>query len=151
MAAPSSAEPVDHFEIREVLARYMRAMRLHDVDLMDDVFTPDAVIDYTAIGGSKISWAETKPWLAGMIAVEHFILFVGDVYPTFSADGASAAVESTWHGVFQPTADAPPLMIYGTYADEFVRRPDGWRISARTDQPALQVAGVAAPQAEPPG
>jgi hypothetical protein len=145
-----SAEPVDHFEIREVLARYMRAMRLHDVDLMDDVFTADAVIDYTAIGGSKTSWAETKDWLDGMIAVEHFILFVGDVYPTFSDDRDRASVESTWHGVFVATADAPPLMIYGTYADEFVRTPDGWRISARTDQPALQVVGTAAPQAPPP-
>ena len=46
-----AAEPDDHAALREVLARYMRAMRLHDVDLMDDVFTPDAVIDYTAIGG----------------------------------------------------------------------------------------------------
>ena len=145
-----AAAAQDLAAIREVLARYMRAMRLHDVDPMDDVFTADAVIDYSAIGGSKTSWAETKPWLAGMIAVEHFILFVGDVYPTYSDDGTRAAVESTWHGVFVATADAPPLMIYGTYADEFVRTPDGWRISARTDQPALQVVGTAAPQAAPP-
>ncbi|HEU5305990.1 MAG TPA: nuclear transport factor 2 family protein [Acidimicrobiia bacterium] len=132
--------------IREVLARYMRAMRLHDVDLMDDVFTPDAVIDYTAIGGTKTSWAETKPWLQGMIAVEHFILFVGDVYPTFTDDGQRASVESTWHGVFVAAPDATPLLIYGTYADELVRTPDGWRIRARTDQPALQVAAATAPQ-----
>lgn len=132
--------------IREVLARYMRAMRLHDVDLMDDVFTPDAVIDYTAIGGTKTSWAETKPWLQGMIAVEHFILFVGDVYPTFADDGQRASVESTWHGVFVAAPDATPLLIYGTYADELVRTPDGWRIRARTDQPALQVAAATAPQ-----
>jgi hypothetical protein len=122
----------------------MRAMRRHDVDLMDDVFTADAVIDYTAIGGSKASWPETKDWLRGMIAVEHFILFVGDAYPAF-ADGDHAAVESSWHGVFVATADAPPLLIFGTYADEFVRTADGWRISARTDQPALQVVAAAPP------
>jgi hypothetical protein len=141
-----AAGPADHAAIREVLARYMRAMRLHDVDLMDDVFTADAVIDYTAIGGSKTSWTETKDWLRGMIAVEHFILFVGDVYPTFADDGASAAVESSWHGVFVATAEAPPLLIFGTYADEFVRTSDGWRICARTDQPALQVVASSAPQ-----
>ena len=67
--------------------RYMRAMRLGDVDLMDDVFLPDAIIDYTAIGGSVSPWFETKPWLKGMIAVELFMLFVGDVYVTFDADG----------------------------------------------------------------
>lgn len=140
MAAPAIE---DHAAIREVLARYMRAMRLHDVDLMDDVFTPDAMIDYTAIGGSRTSWAQTKPWLQGMIAVEHFILFVGDVYPTFAADGASAAVESTWHGVFVAAAESVPLLIFGSYADEFVRTADGWRIRARTDRPALQVAATA--------
>ena len=145
MAASDHA--ADHAAIREVLARYTRAMRLHDVDLMDDVFTPDAVVDYTAIGGSKSSWAETKDWLRGMIAVEHFILFVGDVYPTFADDGQSAAVESTWHGVFVATPDTPPLVIFGTYDDELVRTADGWRIRARTDHPAVQVAAALAPQA----
>jgi hypothetical protein len=142
----ASGHTAEHAEIREVLARYMRAMRLHDVDLMDDVFTPDAVIDYTAIGGSKSSWAETKDWLRGMIAVEHFILFVGDVYHTFADDGQRASVESTWHGVFVAAPEAPPLVIFGTYDDEFVRTPDGWRISARTDHPAVQVAAALAPQ-----
>lgn len=145
MDGASGAPPGDDAAIRDVLARYMRAMRLHDVDLMDDVFTPDAMIDYTAIGGSKTSWAQTKPWLQGMIDVEHFRLHVGDVYPTYADDGMSASVESTWHGVFVAAADAPPLLVYGSYADEFVRTPDGWRIRARTDQPALQVAVTSPP------
>ena len=66
----SATERADHAAIREVLARYMRAVRLHDVDLMDDVFTADAVIDYTAIGGSKASWSDTKAWLQGMLDAE---------------------------------------------------------------------------------
>jgi hypothetical protein len=141
-----AAVAADHAAIREVLARYMRGMRLQDVDLMDDVFTADAMIDYTAIGGQKTSWAETKPWLAGMIDVEHFLLHVGDVYPTFT-DADHASVESSWHGVFVASADAPPLLIYGTYADELVRTGDGWRISSRTDQPLLQVVAALVSQA----
>jgi hypothetical protein len=47
--------------------------------------------------------------------------------------------------VFVATADAPPLLVFGTYADDFVRTADGWRISARTDQPALQVVAAAPP------
>jgi len=129
----------DRAEIREVLARYMRAMRMRDVDLMDNVFTADALIDYTAIGGSKASWSDTKPWLRGMIDVELFMLFVGDVYPTFTDDRNAAEVESTWHGVFVAAPAAEPLMIFGTYADRFERTAAGWRISARKDQPALQV------------
>ena len=52
-------------------------------------------------------------------------------------------MESTWHGVFVATPDTPPLVIFGTYDDEFVRTPDGWRISARNDNPAVQIAGTA--------
>ncbi len=132
----------DVAEIRDVLARYMRAMRLGDVDLMDDVFLPDAIIDYTAIGGSVAPWTETKPWLRGMIDVELFMLFVGDVYATFDADGIGADVESSWHGAFVAAPDAAPLTIFGTYTDRFVRTPDGWRIEARTDNPLLQVPGA---------
>ena len=131
----------DIVEIREVLARYMRAMRLGDVDLMDDVFLPDAIIDYTAIGGSVSPWTETKPWLREMIAVELFMLFVGDVSVTFDADGIGADVESSWHGAFVATPDTPPLTIFGTYDDRFVRTPDGWRIEARKDNPLLQIPG----------
>mgnify|MGYP002151072798 CR=1 FL=1 len=40
------------------------------------------------------------------------------------------------------TADAPPLTVYGTYDDRFVRTPEGWRIAARTDHPLLQVPGT---------
>ena len=132
----------DLAEIRDVLARYMRAMRLGDVDLMDDVFTPDAIIDYTAIGGSVAPWIETKPWLRGMIDVELFMLFVGDVHATFDPDGIGADVETSWHGVFVAAPDAPPLSIFGTYTDRFVRTPDGWRIEARTDNPMLQDPGA---------
>lgn len=139
MSAPTAS---DLAEIREVLARYMRAMRLGDVDLMDDVFTPDAVIDYTAIGGAVAPWSETKPWLRGMIAVELFMLYVGDVFVDVDADGIGADVETSWHGVFVATADAPPLTVYGTYDDRFVRTPEGWRIAARTDHPLLQVPGT---------
>jgi hypothetical protein len=139
-----SGSPSDHFEIREVLARYMLAMRTGDVDLMDQVFTADATIDYTAIGGSVASWAETKPWLRGMIDVELFMLFVGDVYPTFEAAGDAADVESTWHGVFVAAPDVTPLVIFGTYDDRFVRTADGWRIAQRTDHPRAQVPGGSA-------
>ena len=139
-------DAADRAAIREVLAWYMRAMRLRDVDLMDDVFTADAIIDYTAIGGSVASWPDTKPWLRGMIDVELFMLFVGDVYPIFDADRETAEVESTWHGVFVASAGAPPLIVFGTYADRFVRTPDGWRISERIDHPAVQVPAGSAPE-----
>ena len=119
----------------------MQAMRLHDVDLMDDVFTPDAVIDYTAIGGSrKASWAGDEGLAAGDDRnVEHFILFVGDVYPTFADDGRRRRSRARGTACSSPTPARPPLIVFGTYDDEFVRTADGWRIADRTDYPKIQV------------
>ena len=45
-----------------------------------------------------------------------------------------------------PDLDNQPVIL-GHYTDRFVRTADGWRISARTDQPALQVVAASAPQA----
>jgi SnoaL-like domain len=139
-------EVADRLAIRETLAWYMRAMRDKDVDAMDDVFTPDAFIDYSAIGGTPGPWSDVKPWLRGMVVpVEFFSLYVGDVFPVFDADRDRATVESTWHGVFVAAAGAVPLIVYGSYVDEFVRTDDGWRIKGRQDRPAVQApAGAAA-------
>jgi hypothetical protein len=139
-------EVADRLAIRETLAWYMRAMRDKNLDAMDDVFTPDAFIDYSAIGGTPGRWPEVKPWLGGMVLhVEFFSLYVGDVFPTFSDDRDGATVESTWHGVFVAAPGEIPLIVYGSYTDEFVRTDDGWRICRRQDRPALQVpAGNAA-------
>ena len=138
-------DAADRAAIREVLAWYMRAMRLRDVDLMDAVFTSDAIIDYSAIGGTRSSWSETKPSLRGMIDVELFMWYLGDGNPVFAADGQTAEVESTWHGVFVAAAGVTPLTIFGTYTDRFVRTPAGWRICERTDHPAVQVPAGSAP------
>jgi SnoaL-like domain len=139
-------EVADRLAIRETLAWYMRAMRDKDVDAMDDVFTPDAFIDYSAIGGTPGPWSDVKAWLRGMVVpVEFFSLYVGDVFPVFDASRDRATVESTWHGVFVAAADAVPLIVYGSYVDEFVRTDDGWRIDRRQDRPAVQVpAGTVA-------
>lgn len=134
----SERDVADKLEIRDVLARYMKAIRVKDLDLMDACFTEDARIDYTAIGGSEKSWPDTKEWLHPMVVgVELFWLYVGEVYPEFRGD--EAAVETTWHGVFVSEAGAAPLVVFGSYDDTFVRTADGWRIKYRKDRPEIQV------------
>jgi hypothetical protein len=48
--------------------------------------------------------------------------------------------------VFVAAAGVTPLTIFGTYTDHFVRTPDGWRISERTDHPAVQVPAGTPPE-----
>jgi hypothetical protein len=74
-----------------------------------------------------------------VLHVEFFSLYVGDVFPVFDATRDRATVDSTWHGVFVAAPGEVPLIVYGSYTDEFVRTGDGWRICRRQDRPAIQV------------
>ena len=75
-----------------------------------------------------------------VLQVEFFSLYVGDVFPTFDADTRprhrrlDLARRVRGRGGRQS-----PLIVYGSYTDEFVRTADGWRISRRQDRPAMQV------------
>ncbi len=147
----SADEAGDRLAIREVIARYMRGIRTRDLDLLDDCFAPDGTIDYRGIGGTVASWPDTKEWLRGMVNVPLFMLYAGDVYPTFSDGGDAAEVETTWHGVFVAAEGAAPLVIFGTYHDRFVRTAGGWRIAHREDRPAVQVLSAGATGVEGAG
>jgi ketosteroid isomerase-like protein len=127
-------------DIRQQLSRYMRAMRMKDLDAMAEVFTDDAIIDYSAIGGGRASWPETRTFLEATLGgVQQFLLHTADIFIELAPDGTTAEVETTWHGVFVPLGDGPPLLVFGTYEDMFRRVADGWRIAVRVDRPAVQL------------
>jgi hypothetical protein len=132
-------EVLDRVEINDLLVRYCAALRTKDLALLDDVFSPDAIIDYTRIGGSRSGVEDTKTWLALVLgAVERFDLYVGDSQFEFAPDRTSATVSTTWHGLFVPANDDPPLQVYGHYEDRLVHT-DVWRIAERVDKPAARV------------
>jgi 3-phenylpropionate/cinnamic acid dioxygenase small subunit len=56
----------DRLEIQEVLANYSDAVDRHDWDLWDEVFTEDAVLDYTEISDHRGDRQSTKEWLQMM-------------------------------------------------------------------------------------
>ena len=59
----SLQELSDRLEIQDLLVDYADAIDRKDFDALDDVFTPDAVIDYTAVGGIRGSLPEIKEFL----------------------------------------------------------------------------------------
>jgi hypothetical protein len=59
----------DRLDIEALLIGYTRAIDTGDWDRLDQVFTPDAQIDYTATGGIAGSYAEVKPWLVEMLPI----------------------------------------------------------------------------------
>jgi hypothetical protein len=132
-------ELVDRVEINDLLIRYCAALRTKDLGVLDEVFSPDAMIDYTRIGGSRTGVEPTKTWLAAVLGVvERFDLFVGDSAFEFAVDRNSATVATTWHGLFVPANDDPVLQVYGHYEDRLVHT-DVWRIAERVDFPAARV------------
>ena len=63
----------DRLEIQDLMVAYSHAVDTRDWDAFDDVFTPDAIIDYTEMGGSRGTLTETKDFLR--MVMPHFSSF----------------------------------------------------------------------------
>ena len=50
----------DRIEIEELLTLYCTAIDTRELELLDRVFTPDAVIDYTRSGGPRAELPEIR-------------------------------------------------------------------------------------------
>ncbi|GLY71277.1 hypothetical protein Atai01_78960 [Amycolatopsis taiwanensis] len=67
----TAQEISDRIEIADLLTVYTRAIDTAEWDALDNVFTPDALIDYTSAGGIAGSYPEVKAWLA--VALKEFV------------------------------------------------------------------------------
>lgn len=134
----SLAEISDRFEIQQLLIDYSTAIDRRRFDDLDRVFTPDAYIDYRAMGGIDGHYPEIKTWLAEVLP--HFPAYahlLGNVDVRVRAGGDGAASRTI---CFNPMvlggsdgADGRVLFCGFWYDDEFVRTPAGWRVSRRVE------------------
>jgi hypothetical protein len=135
----SQQEISDRLELTDLMVRYSHAVDSRSWDDFDDIFTPDATIDYSAFGGSTGSVAETKAYLAsvmpGFPAFQHLV-----ANPMLDIDGDTATGRTM---CFNPMAVARPEGETGEprvffcglwYLDRFVRTADGWRIAERSEE-----------------
>ena len=123
----------DRLEIEALLVRYTRAIDTGAWDGLDEVFTPDAEIDYTATGGIAASYPEVKAWLAEILpnfpAYQH-LLGNFDV----RVDGDTAKSRTMCFNPMVFNEEKKQVMLVGIwYEDEFVRTSDGWRIARRVE------------------
>jgi hypothetical protein len=119
----------DRLEIEGLLTRYTRAIDSGDWDRLDEVFTPDAAIDYTSTGGIKASYAEVKPWLAEMLPIfPRRMHTLGQIDSQVTGD--TAVVAAYFHNPMgMPQEEGPDHLVEfgGIYHHDLVRTPDGWR------------------------
>lgn len=126
----------DFEQIVRLLTEYTRGIDTKDWDRYERVFTPDAVIDYTASGGNRGTPAESRAWVAD--AMERFT--VSQHYVTnhdVAVDGDVATCHSDFFGpVGRPDGKGGTSLLFvgGSYTDRLRRSGDGWLITERVEE-----------------
>jgi hypothetical protein len=139
----SQLEISDRLEIQQLIVDYSTAIDTRHFDDLDAVFTPDAYIDYTALGGIEGRYPEVKAWLAEVLP--NFPMYA-HMLGNFSVriDGDTAASRTIcFNPMVLPAAaakkDQEQVMFCGLwYDDEFLRTAAGWRMSRRVETKCFQ-------------
>ena len=138
MADPeySPRELADRIHIQDLLTRYTVAIDQKDYDLLDSVFTPESVVDYTTSGGVCGKYPEVKDWLERALApfqmTQHLI-----ANSVVQLDGDRATSRTMFYnpmGSAKPEGGLHLFFIGGYYNDDLVRTPDGWRVAKRVEE-----------------
>lgn len=129
----SQAEISDRLEIQQLLVAYSTAIDTRRFDDLDHVFTPDAYIDYRAMGGIDGRYPQVKAWLAEVLP--NFLNYAHMLgLPSIRLSGDSATARTFCFNPMVFGGERPGTMLLGLwYDDEFVRTPEGWRMSRRTE------------------
>lgn len=134
MSQPASLQDLaDRLAIHDLLALYSTAIDTKDFALLEDVFTPDGVADYTASGGIRAGLPEAQAWLATALSIFSVVQhLVTNIRVELRGDEATSRCY-----LFNPLGwtrdDGGIEMMYcgGSYRDELLRTPQGWRIRER--------------------
>jgi hypothetical protein len=122
----SLQELSDRFEIKQLITRYSNALDTRRFELLDEVFTPDAYIDYRATGGIDGRYPQIRAWLPPAVThFPHMCHLVGNI--------GLNPVE-----VPLPASGRQVMFLAMWYRDELIRTPGGWRMSERVQQGCIQ-------------
>jgi 3-phenylpropionate/cinnamic acid dioxygenase small subunit len=132
----SLQEISNRLEIQELLVRYSHAVDTRDWDAFEQVFTDDAVIDYTEMGGPRGGVKETRAFLeSAMPTFSSFQHMIGNLVLEIDGDTARARTICFNPMVFpRPQGDSQVFFCGLWYRDVLVRTPDGWRIKERYEE-----------------
>lgn len=116
----------DELEIASVLHRYARAVDGKDWALWRSLFTEDAHIDYSSVGGAVGDRVEVSAWLehglAQMPMTQHYITNIET-----EIDGDTATVRAMFYNPMLLPGATTISACGGYYHHVMVRTPDGWR------------------------
>jgi 3-phenylpropionate/cinnamic acid dioxygenase small subunit len=126
-------ELIDERDIRATLVAYTKMVDQRDWDRMDEIFAPGASLDYRSSGGQAGPYRETLGWLARALDPWPLNLhLIGNHEIEIDGDRAkSSCYFLAPMGRNEPDGRQIMTTNAGSYHDELVRTPDGWRIQAR--------------------
>jgi ketosteroid isomerase-like protein len=131
----SLQEMSDRLELQALVIDYATAIDAQDFDALDNIFTDDAHIDYTAMGGIAGNLTEIKQFL--IQAMPFFSAFQhlnGNHKLTITGDTATGKVMCL-NPMVVPVEAGEQVMFLGLwYIDKHRRTDAGWRISERREQ-----------------
>jgi|SRR5581483_1240842 len=123
----------DRLEIQQLLIDYSSAIDQRRFDELDRVFTPDAYIDYSAMGGVDGAYPEVKKWLSEVMPnFPAYAHMVGNF--DIRVDGDTASSRTLCLNPMALGGDKGQILFCGLwYDDEFVRTAEGWRMARRVE------------------
>ncbi len=131
-------ELIDKQEIAELLYTYATGLDSRDWVLLGSVFTEDGIADYShmelGVNEGRAAIVDLcRTTLINFDATQHLI---GNPLVTLDGDRATARCyfQAQHRLVGAPGGDN--FIVAGTYEDELVRTPGGWRITRRTLVPS---------------
>ena len=130
----SLEEISDRLELQHLLISYSEAIDRREFDELDEIFTPDAYIDYRDTGGIDGQYPQIKAWLAETLPkyFERNAHMLG--LPAIKLAGDTATARTFCFNPMVLKGETPLIMQVGVwYVDEFVRTAGGWRMSRRVE------------------
>ena len=126
----------DRAELEKLVVDYTYAIDEREFERLDAIFTPDAYIDYRAMGGIDGAYPKIKAWLPE--ALKHFpafVHFIGNLSFEITGDSAVGKV-ACFNPMVVPTPEGgSDTMFLGLwYLDKYTRTKDGWRITERVEK-----------------
>jgi hypothetical protein len=136
----SLQEISDRLEIQQLMVDYATALDEYEIDRMDDVFTPDAYIDYRAMGGIDGRYPEIREWLkASLKNFSNYYHMIANISIKIDGDHASSKIVCfNPMGVPMPDGSTQMMFLGLWYHDKHVRTEKGWRICERVEKGAYQ-------------
>lgn len=131
----SLQEMSDRFEIQDMLFRYADIIDRKAVDELNDIFTADAHIDYSAFGGSVGDRESTltflKQALPAFSASQHLN---ANVQIAVDGDTGTGRV-MCFNPMEMPLGEEKQVFMLGLwYVDSYRRTTEGWRICSRKEE-----------------